>query len=282
MIKTKEKDWENHLVKQFQEWGWTKLDTIFRQNNHEVIDKNILGKQLQSLNPELRTEAREKIISDLVNFSSSYEKITTNNYEFYYSLIKGIDYFDQFSQSYKKVQLIDRNREKNDFSFVQQFKVENLAGEEFVIFDLVLFINGIPLTIIEVKNWSDDDKNLLEKQQNSLAQIKGYEKTVPHIFNYLNFATASLSPSTFYYGVCGKDNQNYFLWKEREKNILFTPQNFFDICQNFTLYNKEKEKFIIRYYQLEAIREINLAEPLAGVVQHATGKRKIFFDGMFY
>lgn len=118
---------------------------------------------------------------------------------------------------------------------------------------------------------------MLEKQQNSLKQIKEYEKNVPHIFNFLNFAAASLSPSTFYYGVCGKDNQNYFLWKGKKKeNFLFTRQNFSDICQNFTLYNKEKEKFIIRYYQLETIREINLEDPLVGVIQHATGSGKSF------
>jgi len=117
---------------------------------------------------------------------------------------------------------------------------------------------------------------LSERQQDSLKQIKKYEKIVPHIFNYLNFATFSLCPSIFYYGVCGEDKQNYFLWKETETNPLFAPQNFLDICYFFTLYNKEKKKFIIRYYQLETVREINLKDPLAGVVQHATGSGKSF------
>ena len=72
------------------------------------------------------------------------------NYEIYNKLLKGVELFDQVSQFYKKIYLIDRNREKNNFSFVQQFKVGNLANrEEFVVFDLVLFINGIPLTIME-------------------------------------------------------------------------------------------------------------------------------------
>jgi len=150
MTKIKEKDWENYLVKQLQEWGWTKLDTIFRQNNQEVIDRDILGKQLQLINPELRTEQGEKIINELIDIPSSYQKIAENNYDFYKSLTKGVEYYDQFSQSHKKVYLINRSWEKNDFSFVQQFKVGNLANrEEFVVFDLVLFINGIPLTIME-------------------------------------------------------------------------------------------------------------------------------------
>jgi hypothetical protein len=61
------------------------------------------------INPELRTEQREGIISDLVNIPFSYEKIAENNYKVYHKLVKGVELFDQFSQFYKKVYLIDQN-----------------------------------------------------------------------------------------------------------------------------------------------------------------------------
>ncbi|KLL03909.1 MAG: type I deoxyribonuclease HsdR [Mycoplasmataceae bacterium RV_VA103A] len=272
MVKIKEKDWENYLVRKLQEWGWTKLDTIARQNNYEVIDQDILSKQLIKLD----FASQKKIVDELIRFPSSYDKIVECNYKIYQKLNKSIDYFEANSQSYKKVYLIDQDWEKNDFNFVQQFKVENPANKEFVVFDLVLFINGIPLTIIEVKNWSDDESDWEKRLSDSLKQIKRYEKTVPHIFNYLNFATVSVVPHTFYYGICGKNNPIFYPWKEEENNYLFARQNFFDICQTFTLYDRNKDKFIIRYYQLRTIHEISLETNLLGVIRHATGSGKSF------
>ena len=273
MVKTKEKDWEEHLVRQLEKWGWTRLDTISRKSNHEVIDQDILSKQLTKID----LANQKKVIDELVSFYfSSYDRIVENNYQIYQKLIKGIDYFEANSQSYKKACLIDQEWEKNDFNFVQQFKVENPSNKEFVIFDLVLFINGIPLTIIEVKNWSDEEKDWEKRLNDSLKQIKRYEKTVPHIFNYLNFATASVIPHTFYYGICGKNDLIFYPWRKEENNYLFTRCNFFDICQTFTLYDRNKNKFIIRYYQLRTIREISLETNLLGVVRHATGSGKSF------
>jgi len=108
---------------------------------------------LQLINPYLTTEHREEIIDKLINIPFSYKKLTEGNFEFFQKLVKGEDYFDKKLQTYKKAYLIAEELKKNDFSFVQQFKVKKQTSEEeFVVFDLVLFINGIPLTIIEVKN----------------------------------------------------------------------------------------------------------------------------------
>ncbi|MEG7978554.1 MAG: hypothetical protein NY202_01165 [Mollicutes bacterium UO1] len=61
------------------------------------------------LNPELRTEQQEGIISGLVNIPSSYDKIAENNYQIYQKLTKGINYFQVNSQSYKKIYLLDQS-----------------------------------------------------------------------------------------------------------------------------------------------------------------------------
>lgn len=124
-----------------------------------------------------------------------------------------------------------------------------------------------------------------EKQIQSFDQLKRYEKTVPHLFSYLNFVAFSITPEIFYYGVSGESYQedSYFLWHDREENYLFESHNFLNILLNFTLYDERKRKIIIRYYQLATIKKINFQsekgvaiEKKAGVVKHATGTGKSY------
>lgn len=285
MWKSKEKDWENHLTKKLQGWGWQKIPTIARENYSEIIDKEILAKQLQLINTQLKTEQREKIIKEIINIPIFFSNIETANYDFHHKLNKGIEIFDSETQTYQKFTLISKDYSQNNYSFIQQFEVENPTNKKRIRLDLILFINGLPISIIEVKNWTDESSFLEKKQLQSFDQLKRYEKTVPHLFSYLNFVTFSITPEIFYYGVSGESYQEdgYFLWHDREENYLFESHNFLNILLNFTLYDERKRKIIIRYYQLATIKKINfqsekgvVIEKKAGVIKHATGTGKSY------
>jgi type I restriction enzyme, R subunit len=71
-----------------------------------------------------------------------------------------------------------KNPENNDFSVVNQFVIKENDNEKRL--DVVIFINGLPLVIAELKN-ALDEKATLDK---AFTQIQNYKKAVPSIFYY--------------------------------------------------------------------------------------------------
>ena len=143
-----------------------------------VLEEN-LQKAIDRLNPSVPAEARQQALQALVNLSGS--SAIAANEVFHTMLVNGFEaehYQNEGSQG-TRVHLIDFNEPlNNEFLVAQQFEV--MYGEVKKIPDLVLFVNGLPLVVIELKNPSDE-KATLEK---AVKQLSNYKKSIPQLFYY--------------------------------------------------------------------------------------------------
>ena len=178
------------------------------------------------------------------------------------------------------------NPEQNDFLAMNQFRVEFVGRQGFVIPDIVLFVNGIPLVVVECKSPA-----IIEPMNEGINQLLRYsnqredvpeEEGVPHLFHF-----NQLMVSTWYYearaAAVGAQYEFYQEWKdtfpvpleqvaaELGKEVgqlksqemltagMLRPAHLLDILRNFVLYgedNGKQVKIVPRYQQFRAAHKI--------------------------
>lgn len=209
----------------------------------------------------------------------------------------------------RTVHYIDWNRwENNDFLAVNQFRVDPPGGMKYSIPDIVLFVNGIPLVVIECKSPSATDP-----VEEAITQLLRYsnqrdwmdeEEGVERLFHYnqLMIATSGLKAVV---GSVGAGYEHYLEWKETSpfstaevaaalgKQTLTSqetlaagmlrPAHLLDIIRNFVLFMQSgprRIKLVPRYQQFrtvhEAIRRLqeNRGDGRGGIIWHTQGSGK--------
>jgi len=152
-------------------------------SQRDAFDGVVLEKQLKAslrkLNPDLPESARVEAYQHALHLGS--DDIMGNNEKFHHMLTDGItvEYFKDGQSIGLQVKLIDfENPENNDFWVVNQFVIkENNQSKRL---DVVLFVNGLPLVVVELKS-AISEKATLER---AYTQIKNYKTAIPSIFNY--------------------------------------------------------------------------------------------------
>ena len=183
---------ENHieqsLIAQLQEQGYTYFygpaiapysDNAQRENFASVILENHFKDCLKKLNPTLPESARVEAFQKVINLGT--EDIMENNERFHNYLTNGVtvEYTKGENTIGIPVTLLDTETiENNSFWVVNQLVVKENNNEKR--FDVVIYINGLPLVFIELKNATDEKATVLKAFQ----QIQTYKSTVPSIFYY--------------------------------------------------------------------------------------------------
>lgn len=183
---------ENHieqsLIAQLQEQGYTYFygpdiapysDNPQRENFASVVLENQFKESLKKLNPSVPESARVEAFQKVINLGT--EDIMENNERFHNYLTNGVtvEYTKGENTIGIPVTLLDtENPENNSFWVVNQLVVKENNNEKR--FDVVLYINGLPLVFIELKNATDEKATVLKAFQ----QIQTYKKAVPSIFYY--------------------------------------------------------------------------------------------------
>ena len=183
---------ENHieqaLIAQLQEQGYTYFygpdiapysDNAQRENFASVILENHFKDCLKKLNPTIPESARVEAIQKVINLGK--EDIMENNERFHNHLTNcvTVEYTKGENTIGIPVTLLDtENIENNSFWVVNQLVVKENNNEKR--FDVVIYINGLPLVFIELKNATDEKATVLKAFQ----QIQTYKSTVPNIFYY--------------------------------------------------------------------------------------------------
>lgn len=150
-----------------------------RESFSSVVLENHLKESLKRLNPELPESARHEAYQHIINLGS--QDLMANNEKFHNFLTDGItvEYFKDGNTKGINVKLLDlENIANNSFWVVNQFVIKENNNEKRL--DVVIFVNGLPLVIAELKN-PIDEKATLER---AFTQIQNYKKAVPSIFSY--------------------------------------------------------------------------------------------------
>jgi len=150
-----------------------------RQSFGDVLLKDRLTHALAQINPHIPPETRHQAQRDLQNIASF--DLIDNNETFHGYLTEGInvEYQRDGETKGEKLWLIDwDNPENNEFLAVNQFTVIEDNHDRRP--DIILFINGLPLVVIELKNAADAKANL----QAAFNQLQTYKREIPSLFTY--------------------------------------------------------------------------------------------------
>jgi len=235
----------------------------------EVILQDRLRNAVNVINDSIPPAAREEAVKKVIRTFSI--DLMDNNKSFHRMLTEGIDVkfgVGEGKTRTDKVWLINfSNPENNDFLAVNQFTViENYNNKRP---DIVLFINGLPLVVIELKNPIDENANV----KAAFNQFQTYKQLVPSLFTYNAFLIAS-DGWFAKVGTITSDYARFMEWKtadgetivdaniepELEPMIkgLLNKKTLLDVIRHFIVFEEAREKTlkkIAAYHQYYAVNK---------------------------
>ena len=165
-------------------------DSPERNSFEEVILSGRLKKTVHRINKNLPHETIDAALKQINRLNST--ELIVNNETFHRLLTEEINISVQ-KDSYTRgdyVKLIDFDEpDNNEFLAVSQFTVTSTGSVTGAVNkrpDIILFVNGIPLVVIELKNPSEDNATV----HSAFRQIQTYKETIPAFFTYKAFCAA--------------------------------------------------------------------------------------------
>lgn len=215
----------------------------------EVILARRLHAAIGRLNPAIPTSAREEAFKQVLR--SDALTLLDNNEAFHHRLIDGVDVkfsIGEGKTKTDKVWLIDwANPANNEFLAVNQFTVTSTelshrgANKRP---DIVLFINGLPLVVIELKNASDENANIFA----AYNQLQTYKQLIPSLFvpNALLIVSDGWSARA---GSLTSDYSRFMAWKTADGRSLIDSQTESELVPLIQgMLNKETLLDLIRHF----------------------------------
>ena len=280
----------------------------FRTNFDEIIIESRLREGIRRLNGWLDEEQVEEALQEVLRIGQRKGLIEANM-DFLNLLIEPPAFKNNKNPAEKsrRIRLIDFENPANpdnNFLAMNQFRV-NTPGtlRDFIVPDIVLFVNGIPLGVVECKYPNQID---VEAMEEGITQLKRYSNTREDVheregneklFHY-NQVMISTTFDEARMGTITSEYDQYLEWKDTypsklnenwssQERLIYgslTKENFIDLIRNFTIYMdtvKGKRKAVARYHQYRAVNKIihNLItektpEARSGVVWHTQGSGK--------
>ena len=243
--------------------GWKDGNQAFNIHEHSKIEDYILWKilfdKIKKINPifiNLTEEEEKEVLENLKNMINEADEVRMLNYLKY-----GITL--PIKDRSETIKLIDHeNIDNNSFFFLHEAKFSGFPQD--IKPDFTLFINGIPIAVIEVKSSS-----IIGSHNEALRQIDRYETYSPKLFNYVQFGVAygdkKLYTPTMPREIGSERRLPAFSWKVSEKENIFDllrPERLLEILRYFTFYVRLQErgakrgKIIARYNQYRAVKRI--------------------------
>lgn len=276
---------------------------------NEVVLQQRLREAIEKINPDIPFDAKEEAFKKALRTTTI--SLFENNQAFHRMLTEGIDVkfgIGDGKAKTDKVWLIDfANPDNNEFLAINQFTViENHNNKRP---DIVLFVNGLPLVVIELKNALNENADT----KAAYNQLQTYKQLIPSLFTYNAFLI--VSDGWFAKGgTLSSDYSRFMEWKtadgvniidtqtqpEMEPMIkgLLNKKTLLDVIRHFIVFEKTKEKTIKKiaaYHQYYAVNKAieksieatttqdDDLKGRAGVVWHTQGSGKslsmVFYTG---
>jgi len=274
-MKITENEIEEFAIKLLERQGFEYLygptiasdgDEPERTSYEDVVLEKILKAAVARINPRIDTEAQADAINQVKRINSP--ELMGNNETFHRLLTEGVNVTkrDGGEDRGDYVWLIDFEvPENNRFHVVNQFTVtENQATKRP---DVILFVNGLPLVVIELKNAADEKATVKSAYQ----QIQTYKATIPSLFTFNGLCIISDGLEARA-GSLSAGLSRYMSWKtsdgEAEASHLvsqletlitgmLSPKVLLDLIQNFiTFETSKKEDPITGLTSIETVKKL--------------------------
>ncbi|MFV0387488.1 MAG: type I restriction endonuclease [Pyrinomonadaceae bacterium] len=303
-MKINEEKFENLVIKWFQELGYIHengyeiapgTDRAERADYREVFLVERLRSKLTALNSHVPALAIEDALTQIIR--PNFPSLLQNNREFHRLLRDGVkvQFQDDGETKGDFVRIIDfENVENNEYLAINQFSIKGAKHTKRP--DIIIFINGIPIAVIEVKNPADENKTIVD----AFRQLQTYKEEIPDLFNTnelmviadlrearVGSLTADWEWFMFWRTIDGETLDPLGTNNETETLIrgLFRRDFLLEFIRDFILFEEEKSivKKIAGYHQFHLVRKafaktVEVTKPdnegKIGVAWHTQGSGK--------
>ncbi|QRJ38895.1 type I restriction endonuclease subunit R [Staphylococcus epidermidis] len=277
-----------------------------RKSDKDVVLHERLEKALRKINSDIHPRFIEKAIHELTLEKSP--NLLENNLTFHENLINGIeveDYDDEGQSIVEIVKIVDfEHPQNNDFLAVNQLTIVN--GDYTKRPDIVLFINGLPIVVIELKNSTYETVGV----EDGYHQLETYKMCIPQLFTFNEVLVTSDGINTKA-GSLTANYDRFMTWRSKDGQTesspglasldvlihgMLNPETLLDLIRYFVLFQDDgKEhisKILAAYHQYYAVNKAVDRALLAssgqgdgkgGVIWHTQGSGKsltmVFFSG---
>ncbi len=298
--------YEGSVLDVIQELGYRYIpaDEIERETHRNPLYMEDLYVGLTNVNPHLSWDVIDTAIFNLQNIDIG--SLVQRNRQFVDWLQNGMEvsYMDKGEEKTSIVYLLDYNNvDNNIFTVINQWTVAGVDQNRRP--DIVVFINGLPLVVIELKSGSAENADV----SSAYRQIKNYQLDIPELFVYNAFNI--ISDHTYSKaGTITANEEWYKEWKTVDGSyedtrfaaydVLFKgmleKSRILDIIENFILFENnspEDIKILAQYHQYYAVRKAVESttkavetDGRAGVFWHTQGSGKslsmVFYAKLLY
>ncbi len=261
-----EADYENTLIELFEELGYTHVygPDIERNYNSPLYDE-VLENCISHLNPSLPSDAIADGLYKLRNFENA--DLVQKNELFMDYLQNGVPvrYLVKGEEHFAIVYLVDyQNPDNNSFIVANQWTVIENSNKRP---DIVLFLNGLPVVIAELKSPSNDETD----NHDAYLQLRNYMQEIPSMFIYNAICVISdmLHSKA---GTITSGEDRFMEWKTKDGSYentkyaqydtffegIFQKEHLLDIIKNFICFSNEgvtQSKILAGYHQYFAVRK---------------------------
>lgn len=287
-----EDNYEKALISLFEGMGYQYLYGPNIERDYYVpYYEAQLEVSLQTVNPKKPHAAIHEAIIKLRNIDMG--SLAQRNETFTDYLQHGIEvsYFNGKEMRNEMVYLIDfEHTDKNTFQVINQWTfIENAEKRA----DIIVFVNGLPLVVVELKSPSREETDASE----AYLQLRNYMKDIPSLFAFNMFCVMSdmaLSKA----GTITSKEDRYMEWKTKDGNYestefvdydtffegIFQRERLLDIIKNFICFSKEEKgsaKILAGYHQyfavkkaIERTKHATVSNGKIGVFWHTQGSGK--------
>ena len=275
-----------------------------RVSYKDMVLEERLRNALVSCNAHIPVTAIEEAIGKVKR--SVGTSLLLDNKDFHSYLANGVNVEYRDTEGEIKSDLVQlynyTEPQKNEFLAINQYTV--IEGEQTRRPDIILFVNGLPLVVIELKNAADSKADV----KAAFNQIQTYKREIPSLFRFNELCIISDGLDARI-GTISANFERFMTWKtvDGEKEVgnvpmlevllrgVCAPEKLLDIVRNFVVFEKDDtEKSFIKktaaYHQYWAVQKALLSthnathsDGRAGVVWHTQGSGKslsmVFYTG---
>lgn len=291
-----ESEYECAFVKFLEAEGWNYSlgNNINRVTKKDILIEDDFKKFIIDTNPDLTDDEITQIF-DTVRLVGSESDFATLH-KVYGWLVDGIQFTPQdgLARMISLIAFDEPNKVKNIFRVVNQFEIEytNNGLKKERRPDVILFVNGIPLCVIELKNPADANATIFDAWEQITER---YWRDIPHLLHYCPLACISDGVKTRL-GTVRTPYEHFYAWRrvndgdvvsvlpyeETETMIkgVYNPDRFLEIFRDYiyfqdSIYDKDEKEIVCRYPQFFAAKL--LKQSIVNSIVSKSGKGGTYF-----
>ena len=321
---------EKPFLDQLETLGWRVIDQgvsiptdpsiSLRTSFKEVILKDEFKKSLNKINLTekhqnwLTNKQMDDLLDDILN--QPFKSLAESNENVLKMLFRTqVDANEMTGEQYPNVKLIDfENPENNSFIAINQFRIDTVGtAKAYIIPDIVLFVNGLPLVVVECKDSNEFTANPMHEAFQQLMRYSdqreetkqgGLKEGEPRLFYTNQILIRTCGDQADFGTITATDEEYFYPWKDiypekyrrfeaplgkpREQEILIqgmlpkaTLLDLVRCCTIFMASGKTRAKVMARYQQYRAVLKIidrlrkgDSPKARSGVIWHTQGSGK--------